>query len=137
MKVSFAYVPVTGGSSTTIMVALGSKLSPLNQSFNHSGVAQPVHYARASTQTFFGRGGGAVSETFTAMNEHSNYFAAMIFTRVTLGDLRGRSGQLIYQDDASGRITLANCVCTKASGKLIGLASFTDFEFSGGVWTNG
>jgi hypothetical protein len=138
MKVNFLYVPVTGGGTITPTpaLALGSKLSPLNQSFNHAGVPQAVHYPRAAAMSFFGRGGANVSETFTAQADHASYWAAVVYTRVKLGALMGTKGTLRFDaDDGGGSIQLIGCVCTKASGRLIGLLSLVDFEFVGGVWS--
>jgi hypothetical protein len=139
MKVTFTYVTQLGGSSTTpIVLSLGQRLSPLEPvQFRHSGAAQESFPARAAAKVYFGRGGASTNERFTAQQEHSSYFAAVTWSRVTLSAARGKQGTLEYQGDTGGRVRLVNCVLTEAAGRLSGNVSYVDFEFVGGTWQSG
>ncbi len=140
MKVTFIYAPsLIGPQTTPESLALGNRHSPLApMDFEHTGEAQASFPPRALAKTFFGRGGGHVVESFIAQKEHTSYFAAVIWTRVTLGNLRGRQGTLQFDaNDGTGRVRLLNCVCIKARGHLVGLVSFVNFQFIGGSWVNG
>lgn len=136
MKVTFTYITQLGGSSTTpIVLALGQRQSPLAPvQFRHTGIAQESTPARSASKRFFGRGGASTVERFRAHKEHSDYWAAMIWSRVTLSAARGKNGTLEFMGDAGGRIKLVDCVLTEASGHLEGLTTYIDFEFVGGTW---
>lgn len=135
MKVTFTYTPLLGGTSTAEPLALGQRMSPIApMEFSHAGTAQAAHPIRSETLVFFARGGGNVTENFQAQKEHSSYWDAVVWTRITVGRMRGKSGTLLFEDNVSGRIRLVGAVCTAASGRLIGNVSFVDFTFVGGIW---
>jgi hypothetical protein len=135
VKVTFTYSPLLGGASTAEVLALGQRNSPLApMEFAHAGAVQPAHAVRAETQVFFPRGGKSVAENFRAQKEHGSYWEAVTWTRITLGRLLGKSGTLLFEADTSGRVRLIGAVCTAASGNVMGIVSFTDFTFVGGLW---
>lgn len=134
MIVTFIYTALSGGSSSTIKLALGTRLAPTDHHFNYTGVAQPVHYPRAEKKTFFARGGASVTESFTCLKEHSEYWNAVIWTRKTMAPIIGKRGDLKFEGDNGGQIILIDCICTVAGGRIVGGTSLVDFEFVGGIW---
>lgn len=108
-------------------------------SFTHTGVAQASHPIRATAQVFFGRGGATTTESFTAQQEHASYWAGVVWSRVSLSAARGKNGNLTFEGDTGGRITLRDCVMTEATAApgLVGTVSFVRFTFVGGTWENG
>lgn len=140
MKVKFQYKPIGGTTLTTEELSLGQRNSPLGpMNFSHTGIAQASHPIRSEAQVFFGRGGATTTETFIAQKEHANFWAAVVWSRVTLSAARGKQGNLIFEGDAGGRITLRNCVMTEATAApgLVGTVSLIRFTFIGGTWENG
>lgn len=139
MKVTFTYTPLLGGSSRAEVLALGQRNAPIApMEFSHVGVAQSAHAIRSETLSFFARGGGNVTESFQAQKEHDSYWAAVTWTRIEVGKMRGKSGTLLFEADVgSGRIRLVNAVCVSASGSITGIVSFIDFTFVGGLWLPG
>lgn len=110
-------------------------MSPVGpMEFAHAGAAQSSHAIRSETMSFFARGGRNVTESFQAQKEHNSYWEAVTWTRITLGRLLGKPGTLLFEADTSGRVKLMNAVCTSASGRLVGIVSFVDFTFVGGLW---
>lgn len=107
--------------------------------FSHTGIAQPSQPIRSEAQIFYGRGGATTTEGFVAQKEHANYWAAVVWSRVTLSAARGKQGNLIFEGDAGGRITLRDCVLTEASAApgIVGTVSLIRFTFVGGTWENG
>lgn len=138
MKVTFTYAPVGGRLIKAEVLSLGRRLSPLAPvEFSHDGVVQESHPIRSADKAFFGRGGGSVSESFVAQKEHATHWAAIVWTRVTIGPMRGAAGTLMFEDDTAGRISLVNAICKTARGHLEGITSFVNFQFVGGSWTAG
>jgi hypothetical protein len=139
MRVIFQYQSLTAGAVGRVLtLALGRRLSPLApMRFSHSGEVQVVMYPRAETATVFGRGNGMVTEQFTCDYESDDYFAALIYTRITIQDARGKRGLLTFEGDNGGRISLDGCVLQSASGVAMGIVSRTDFTFVGGAWRAG
>lgn len=141
MRVTFTYHPLVQSTPTTALaLALGERLSPVGPvQFSHSGQVQASRPVRAETATFFGRGGASTTESFVAQKEHVDHWAAMVWSRVTLGAARGKAGTLLYEGDNGGRIKLVECVLVSAEGApgLVGITSFIRFTFVGGLWQPG
>jgi hypothetical protein len=135
VKVTFTYTPLLGGAAKAEVLALGQRNSPIApMEFAHAGAVQTAHAIRAETLSFFARGGGNVTESFQAQKEHNSYWEAVTWTRIEVGKMRGKSGTLLFEADTSGRIRLLNAICTAASGRIMGIVSFVDFTFVGGLW---
>jgi hypothetical protein len=107
--------------------------------FSHTGIAQASQPIRSDAQVFYGRGGATTTEAFVAQKEHTSYWAAVVWSRVTLSGARGKQGNLIFEGDAGGRITLRDCVLTEASASpgIVGTVTLIRFTFVGGTWVNG
>lgn len=139
MRATFNYQSLTqGGATRTLTLALGRRLSPLApMRFSHTGEVQVVQYPRADTATVFGRGNGIVTENFTCDYESADYMGALLYTRTTIQDARGKRGTLIFEGDNGGRISLDGCVLQSASGVAMGIVARTEFTFVGGAWRTG
>lgn len=139
MKVTFTYQTTLGATPTTALaLGLGQRLSPISPvNFSGTGVAQLSHPVRAAAVTVFARGGGVIQESLVCQKEHSNYAAAVIWSRVTLGGARGKQGTLLYEFDAGGSIRLLNAVLTgyAAAPGVVGILTLIRFDFTGASWT--
>jgi hypothetical protein len=140
VNVTFQYRALGGKTLTTLKLSLGTRNSPLGpMAFSHTGVAQASQPIRSEAQVFYGRGAASTTETFVAQKEHANYWAGVVWSRVELSKARGKQGNLIFEGDGGGRITLRDCVMTEATASpgLVGTVSLIRFTFVGGTWENG
>jgi hypothetical protein len=141
MQVSFSFAPFgSDAAASPEVLALGRRLAPFSpMEFQQTGALQETHLVRAATKGHIGRGGGSVRESFTAQKEHANYWAAIVWTRVTLGTMRGVNGTLTFTADGlpGGSVSLTDAVCVGAAGHVMGMTSIVKFDFVGGTWTTG